>query len=409
MVTFSRDPGFEYRARVLRRIRVGTMFSRLATLLALAALGCACSDTGTGLLLRQDTPDVWSGEVWVLSDPGTREETPHETDDGWPVDAGAPDRDTGREDAGPPPPIRFLSDQQVLPALLDLIAQASTSLDLVQLEFLAGFIPDQIQSALLAAAARGVVVRVLLEKDVDDNASRVPTLLAGGVQARLDGSSKTLHTKLVVADGHRVLVGSTNLSTSSLKYNHEANFLFEEDSIGAAFAEYANGLWVSDGALESLPPALSGQVAGIGDAQYLERVRPLLSSASRRVLVVLYQLDPDDQDSDSLLQALFDARSRGADVRVLLESSAFADDVNAANQKAASRLVAGGIPVRFDSKDVVTHAKLVVCDDRVVVYSGNWVGSALRRNHEAGAIVDSVPIAEEAAGYFEQRWAEGTP
>ncbi len=388
--------------------------ARLPPLAGLFALW-ACSQPG-GNLLRHDGPDVWAGEAWTFEDvaPGD----PWRQDPGRDAresatgedlgDAVAPAGDEAGSDAGPPAPVRFVTDGETFLAILDLITGARERLDLVHLEFLDGSLPDQVETALLAAVGRGVAVRVLLERDVDANAARVATLVSGGAEARLDASSRTLHLKLAVADRSRVLVGSTNLSTSSLKYNHEGNWLFT-GTPGEAFADYASRLWASDSDLQALTDTGEEDLRLIGDAQYAGIVEPLLDGATRRVLVVQYQVDSKDGDVEGLLQALIAARARGADVRVVLEKSGFSDDLNAANETARQVLVAGGVGVRLDSPDVVTHAKVVVADDWVVVHSGNWVRTGLKKNHEAGAAVRSAEIADEAAAYFEGLWAAASP
>lgn len=385
-----------------------------------AAISClviahlaACSPSGVDLL-RHEVPDVSTGELWTFGDL-VREGQAQEVI-GWEVQTdnhlenlkpGPSDDEWG--DPEPPPPVRLVTDGETFSAMLDLIRDARERLYLVHLQFLEGALPDQIESALLAAAARGVSVRVLLEKDVDENAKRVASLQAGGSEARLDTSSRTLHVKMLVADGVRVLIGSTNLSTSSLKYNREANWLFTGSGLGEAFEYYASCLWASDEDLQVPPDPGEEGLRLIGDGQYRYVVEPLIEGATERVLVVMYQVNPDDHDAAGLLHDIIAARAREADARVLLEKSGFADYVNAMNEAARQMLLAGGVPVRFDSPEIVTHAKMVIADDWVVLYSGNWVGAGLRKNHEAGAAVRSLRLAGEAASWFESLWISASP
>lgn len=374
-----------------------------------------CSNPGVNLI-RHDVSDAWSGEPWVLDVPHWEDGSNEgfETDvgdaagpeDRGPADTG-PTADTGG-DLGALAPVQFVTDDEALPALLGLIALAQERVDLMHLEFLDGALPDQVADALLAAAGRGVVVRVLLEGDVHANAARVASLSAGGAEARLDSSSRSLHVKLAVADGDQVLVGSTNLSTSSLKYNREANWLFSGIA-GEAFAEYASRLWAADGDLWTLDASGDDDLRLLGDGQYTDTVVPLIEGATRRVLVIQYYVDSNDKDTKRLLWAIQGARARGADVRVLIEKSGFSTSVNAANEETRQVLDASGVEVRFDSPGVITHAKVVVADDWVVVYSGNWSASGLRRNHEAGAAIRSPEIASEAAAYFDTLWAMASP
>ncbi len=101
------------------------------------------------------------------------------------------------------------------------------------------FTSDVVARELGDAVKRGVRVRVIMEPRVEDSRKQkmFDTLAALGVDVRWASFSyKLTHSKFIVADGTRALVGSINFSESALNYNREAAVEVE----GAKVAELAS-------------------------------------------------------------------------------------------------------------------------------------------------------------------------
>ena len=84
------------------------------------------------------------------------------------------------------------------------------------------------------AQKRGVVVRVIMEPRVDDSrkAKVFATLEGLGVQMKWASLEyKLTHSKFIIVDGKKALVGSINLSDSALNYNREADAIVEGDVV----------------------------------------------------------------------------------------------------------------------------------------------------------------------------------
>jgi cardiolipin synthase len=116
------------------------------------------------------------------------------------------------------------------------VAAARRSIDIAS----SYFVPDRLTvRALVAAARRGVVVRVLMPGRINDvplvrRASRAGwgRLLQAGV-ALYEYEPTMMHAKLVVIDGHWATIGSANLDSRSFWLNDEANLNVFSDRLAA--------------------------------------------------------------------------------------------------------------------------------------------------------------------------------
>jgi phosphatidylserine/phosphatidylglycerophosphate/cardiolipin synthase-like enzyme len=136
----------------------------------------------------------------------------------------------------------------VAPALA-MLAAARRRVDIVlyAMRYYADF-PDgpstRLVDALIAAARRGVMVRVLLEEsdfDADLNAANDLTselLRRAGVAARRDAADVITHAKVFVADDVAI-IGSSNWSFGALAEDHQADVLVRDAALVAGLRAYA--------------------------------------------------------------------------------------------------------------------------------------------------------------------------
>jgi len=103
-----------------------------------------------------------------------------------------------------------------------------------------------IESALMAAATRGVAVTVVMTYS-SEWSSALSTLTAAGVKVFVDhGESPVyIHAKVVCVDAgtkhQRTFVGSQNFSTSSLNYNRELGIITSNPAVVATVAATLRG------------------------------------------------------------------------------------------------------------------------------------------------------------------------
>lgn len=101
------------------------------------------------------------------------------------------------------------------------------------------YVPDQqTQSALCAAAIRGVAVTMIMPERNDSkfvgaaSESHYEELLAAGIRI-MSFKPGLLHAKIMTIDGHLVLIGSTNMDRRSFNLNYENGILLDSAELTA--------------------------------------------------------------------------------------------------------------------------------------------------------------------------------
>lgn len=127
--------------------------------------------------------------------------------------------------------------------IISLIDGAQSSLDIEVYVFTS---KDVIQ-ALERARARGVAIRVIIERNVmgAQNGATYRRLASEGFNVRYARPDVALtHSKFIIVDGRAVLVGSHNLSNSALYDNREASVIIRDFATVAAFEDTFREDWL---------------------------------------------------------------------------------------------------------------------------------------------------------------------
>ena len=310
----------------------------------------------------------------------------------------------------------FAQGDRFFPAMLAAIADARERIALEMYWIETGAIAGRFIDALVEAAGRGVEVFVLID---DFGSSDLDTcdrqrLSAAGVHlARYNplrlrrgwGNLARDHRKLLLIDDRYAFVGGAGISDEFAgRDGWRENMLRVE---GACVADwwtlFANNWrrW-SDRACppaRSMPAgAMRGRVlAGPGRVgrRPLERAAiGDIGRAQRRVwLVTPYFLPPA-----GLRRALVRARRCGADVRLLIPTGDNCDlpVVQAAGQRWYEWFLRRGVRI-FEYRARVSHQKILLADERVLIGSANFDRWGLRWHLEANQAVHSRVIAERTA------------
>ncbi len=249
----------------------------------------------------------------------------------------------------------------------------------------------RIVAALEAAAVRGLVVRVLCDRN-QALPQVVESLRRAGAEVRSssDGFVNT-HQKTVTIDREVSFVFSGNLDGRAFVRGRNYGVFDDDPDDVADLEELFDADWTSR------PPAIGCTRLVVAPQNARARILGLLAEARQRIDVeALYITDREVEE------ALVTAHERGVAVRVLFNDPSFGlGDV----RPTATRLLARGIPVRR-SGDRFVHAKLLVADRTwAFIGSENFSRTALDRNREVGIFVSEEDgDVERVAGTFDGDW-----
>lgn len=317
---------------------------------------------------------------------------------------------------------------------LEMIDHARTSIDLA--EFYLSDDPaatsdhpsplGKVVASIERAAARGVVVRVLVDDAFYPKYPELPSRLAktkGVTVRRIDGKAYgggILHAKYFVVDGRDAYVGSQNFDYRSLSHIHELGVRSDDTGVVSGLrATFDRDFRVAGGEAPSpivvSAPSSSRVVFGAspesalpaGVAWDLPAIVHDIRAAKREVLVQVLGYKAAFRDGSPFLtldHELRAAAARGVSVTI---------QVGAWHGKEPSllALASAGVHVRvlevpkYSGGEIpfarVIHAKYMVIDrERAWVGTSNWEGDYFHKSRNVSVFVDDRVFAERLAGIF---------
>jgi cardiolipin synthase len=310
-----------------------------------------------------------------------------------------------------------------LAAILDLIDQARDSLRVIFYIFASDEAGTQVRDALVRAAHRGVVVRLLLDgygsSDTDPRFFQ-PIADAGGAFCMFlprYGRRYLIrnHQKLVIADERRAIIGGANVETAYLtdegdNYWRDLWVLIEGSACVPA-SRYFDSLFLwtqTKGAkLRTLRRIVIRYSQSEGPLQWkfsgpLSR-KNRLQAALARELGAAHELD--------LIAAYFSPPwsflrrlrriARNGRARVITAAKSDNNATIAAARHTYSRLLRRGVEM-YEYQPAKLHTKLAIVDDVVHVGSANLDFRSLFINMEIVLRVDDPAFAAAMRAYFER-------
>jgi phosphatidylserine/phosphatidylglycerophosphate/cardiolipin synthase-like enzyme len=290
--------------------------------------------------------------------------------------------------------------------------------------------------AFVAAARRGVRVRLILDRHPSDgNAGTATRVARAGGECRVLGSSgSAAHWKLLAVDHRRVAVGTGNLiwrdaprrqrgAVSQALHGTREWWAVSDGSRDVELC-VSTGFETAWSVARRPPPAWRAhvdvapevgaphpQVPPLGVAATARDVRlvlgglpvaiatrALIDGAAQRVLATVPYVHPRSRPVRSLLAAMVSAARRGADARLLLGTPPLPED--------AQSLGCLDLPVRTmdPRRSTSGHAKGLVADGSVLVASANWSSAGLGVNWEAALVIRRSEAAEYYAAAWQRDW-----
>jgi DNA/RNA endonuclease YhcR with UshA esterase domain/HKD family nuclease len=314
-------------------------------------------------------------------------------------------RPATRSSAGGPgfPTVQATSDTHLLvepsagpTPIVDAIEGAKHSIDLEMY-----LITDhRVEQALIAAAARGVKVRVILDRTpeglVSDAVTADQLLAQNGVDVHYAPSRFTFdHSKAMVIDNRLAFIGSANDTYDGLDHNRE-------------YVVETNSPAVVDTLLDVFSADWNGRPVGAAPRSTL-----ILSPHSQHDFVALIDharrdllIEEEESPDPALKAALAAAAKRGVDVTLV--EAATSSNVSGVGAYELSQLSQSGVHVVIVRHPYI-HAKLIISDRDVFIGSENMSFTSLEDNREIGVIWKNPPFLATLMDQVHQDAAGGSP
>jgi phosphatidylserine/phosphatidylglycerophosphate/cardiolipin synthase-like enzyme len=265
----------------------------------------------------------------------------------------------------------------------------------------------KVVNALLAAGARGVRVRVILDQSslmVSKYLRPYRNLLAGGVEVRKSSARFSLtHAKAMIVDGRRAFIMSLNLSGGAASMR-DYGVVTQDPSIAAAVAQVFEADWANaeKGAGDS--PDVSDPRLVVSPVNSESRLQGLIDSASRELIAAVENL------GDPVIQkALIRAARRGVSVRLIVPMCDLNDNP-LRNYPFLDGLKQGGVlarvmPYPATPQHPYMHAKMMVADgQRAYVGSVNYSENSTRQARELGLLFSEPKLIAVLSSTFAEDW-----
>jgi cardiolipin synthase len=275
----------------------------------------------------------------------------------------------------------ILPDQGIQP-IYSFLSSPARTLDMTMYEL----VDVRAEQILAADAARGVDVRVVLDRNLEGTANQdaFNYLGAHGVHVVwAPASYDSTHEKAVVVDDRTALIMTLNLT--SRYYSDTRDFAVVDDDRGdVAAVETVFGADFVGQAV--IPPAGGDLVWSPGSAPALT---DLIDGATTSLLV-----ESEEMSSTLVVRALQRAAARGVHVTVVMTDQGRYD-------RELSELRSAGVDVRLRADSDATlyiHAKVVVADgNEAFVGSENFSTASLDYNRELGLVTRNSAVVAALA------------
>lgn len=257
---------------------------------------------------------------------------------------------------------------------------------------------DLIVESLVAAADRGVRVRVMLEEfpfgGGGGQAELMEDLEREGVEVRWSSTDiRFSHAKYAVIDRQVALIMNQNLTASAFTSNRE----FAVTTTDGVSVSQAQAIFDRDWRHDPLDDP-SGPLI-VSPTNSRQRLLDLIGDAE--TTIDFYAEVIRDEE---VVAALGAAEVRGVAVRLIVDASM--DD---ADQAVAATLYEHGVEIRL-AETLYIHAKLMVIDgDQAVVGSQNYTPTSLDDNRELAIVATDAVILERCVAIFERDWQRAIP
>jgi hypothetical protein len=288
---------------------------------------------------------------------------------------------------------------QGITPIYNFIGTAKKTIDMTMYEFT----DTQGEQFLAQAAAAGVIVRVILDQNLEksSNTAAYNYLSENGVQVHwANPTYAATHQKTITVDGATSAIMTLNLT--SQYYSTSRDFaVIENDPNDVAAIEQTFNADFQNSAIT--PPDGDDLVWSPTNSQ--SALLALINGAQHTLLV-----ENEEMSDTDIVDALVSAASRG----VLLQIAMTNDDNDYASE--FDKLTAAGaeIGTYAETASLYIHAKVILADygspdAQVFIGSENFSNASLTENRELGLIISNAAIMASIYSTLTSDFTGGTP
>ena len=297
------------------------------------------------------------------------------------------------------------ANSAIVARVIELIDDAERSIDIAQFTFS----DRRIEEAIYRADERGVAVRVAMDHGQSRQGSLSERMASNGIDLRFVQGAQVgnqdryglMHSKMMIVDGHILLTGSNNWSSTGTTINEENTLVMTsvaQDELIHGFRCHFEAAWQQapdqSSSCSTTEARFSPGVAG------RNLIRDEIRDAQHSVQVLMHHLY-----FDSLVRDLAAAADRGVSVQIVLN----AEDRDHYQGGHWDNLVDGGGELRFKRNNSdefqFMHHKLAIIDGETLLHgSGNWSGSGFFNNYEFYVRYDHHDVVDPFRSLFQRLW-----
>lgn len=291
-------------------------------------------------------------------------------------------------------------------SLADAIRAARVSVDVAVLQLDLWSIRD----ALLEAHRDGVKVRMVVESDYRDS-PEIQQLIEAGIPVLGDRREGLMHDKFTIIDRQEVWTGSMNYTITDGYRNNNNLARLRSTQLAESYTTEFEEMFVDDHFGPGSPANTPNPSVMIDDVRLevcfapddgcSKRLVEQLQSAQKSVRFLAFSFTADD-----LADAIIERIAAGVEVTGVMEET----QVKSNSGTEFNRLRSAGADVRLDGNPRNMHHKVLIIDERIVVFgSYNFSFFAEERNDENLIVAHDPQVAVQFLHEFEKVLDQAKP